>query len=344
MGLKIWLPAIRAKSGADVYVTRLANELSRRGHQPTVEWFPHYYQYAPWLLRKAAPPTGTQLVHSNSWYAFAFKRTGIPLVSVVLHCVYRRGFPEWKSASQAIFHDHFVGRFERWSFSMSDHVLAISSSTEAEVVADFGVRNISTIPLWVDTDAFRPTVDADCTTDEPRTRVLIVGNMGKRKGGDLISRFCEKLGPKFAVTVIAGLRGVPPQVSAHGAELTIISGLSESDLIKYYQSTDIVASLSRHEGFGYTALEAMSCGKPVVSFDVSGLRDVVANGVCGFLVPKEDITSMAETCRNLSLDPMLRQRLGQNGRAIAQTAFGADTAVDAHLRLYNRLVESSIQK
>ncbi|HET6905542.1 MAG TPA: glycosyltransferase family 4 protein [Rhodanobacteraceae bacterium] len=335
--MRIWLPSIRARSGSDVYVERLADALRAHGAEPIVQWFPHAYQYFPWALCREPAPRNTDVINANSWIAFAFQRKPTPLVATALHCVAGRGYPEWKSLQQAFFHDHMVRRFERASFLAADAAVAISESTRKEVCQDFHVHNIRAIPLWVDVDDFSPG-DFPIEGHQELTRILIIGNMSRRKGGDLIGPFCEALGGEFKVTVVAGLRGQALRVAAHGAKLQFKSGLTKAQLINAYRSTDIVVSLSRHEGFGYTALEGMSCGKPVVAFNASGLRDVVVHGQTGLLTPIGDVTAIAKACRLLRQQPETARTMGQHGRQRAITEFTADRAIDAHLRLYSELL------
>jgi glycosyltransferase involved in cell wall biosynthesis len=341
MALKIWLPAIRALSGGDVYVRRLATALSKAGADPIIEWLPHNYQYFPQLLRSHRKPPGVNVVDANSWVAFAFRRSGLPLVATALHCVYKRGYPQWKSLPQAIYHDYLVGAFERRSFSEADATIAISKSTRDEVVEDFAPRRIHTIPLWVDVERYTPTSwnMAPQKALKP-SRILIVGNMSRRKGGDLIAPFCDALGQNFEVTVVAGLRGDMPDVSPRGASLSFLKGLSESELINQYQTADMIVSLSRHEGFGYTALEGMACGKPVVAFRVSGLKDVIEDGETGLLVDVDDVAAMARVCQSLRVDPKRAAELGANGRERSVRHFSESVAAAAHLELYQNLLDT----
>ncbi|HET7569599.1 MAG TPA: glycosyltransferase family 4 protein [Gammaproteobacteria bacterium] len=332
---RIWLPYVSAKSGADVFVARLGRALSTAGYEPVVEAFEHRYQYAPHFLKGRCPPD-VDLVLANSWNAFAFRRSGIPIVAYVLHCVSHRGYPGWKSRAQSIFHDEVVYRFERSSLKHADALVAISDSTRDEMIQEFGINSATVIPLWVDTARFSPQDEAIGHGGD-RAKVLIVGNMSRRKGGDLIAPFCEALGSQFEVTVVAGLRGKAPSISARGARLRFVSGLSESELIKAYRAADIVACLSRHEGFGYTALEGMACSKPVVAFDVAGLRDVIRHGETGFLSPPENVLDMAERCRSLVNFAGLAHDFGIAGRERAINVFDEKQAVDAYINLFNGL-------
>ncbi len=336
--MKIWLPTIRARSGADVYVERLATALRQRGAEPVVEWLPHTYQYAPWLLSRRRVPPGTDIINAVSWSAFAFGHRGVPLVVTTHHCVAGRGYPAWKSYPQMLFHDQLVRRFEQASFRAADAVVAVSESTRHDVCEDFGSgTNIHVISNWVDTQVFSPSPHA-VGDGAGKTRILIVGNMSRRKGGDLIAPFCNALGRAFEVTVVAGLRGEQPKVSTRGARLNFTSGLTTAQLVTAYRNTDIVVSLSRHEGFGYTALEGMACGKPVVAFNVSGLRDVIVNGDTGLLAQVDDVVALAAHCRTLREHRAQANAMGQAGRQRAVTVFAQERAIDAHLALYTELL------
>src|SRR5204863_7590956 len=63
------------------------------------------------------------------------------------------------------------------------------------------------------------------------------------------------------------------------------------------------------ESFGMVLTEAFAAGTPVVASDIAGYRDVVPDGHDGVLVPRGDATSLAETLRDLALDPARRARL-----------------------------------
>lgn len=335
--MRVWLPSIRARSGADVYVERLAQGLRKGGAEPIIQWLPHAFQYAPWLLAQLAPPVGTDVIDANSWIAFAFRRHRIPLVATVLHCVAGRGYPQWKNWRQAVYHDQMVRRFERASVRAAGAIVAISDSTRQEVQEDYGVSDARVIPLWTDTAVFSPGPCAEAPSPDT-TRVLIVGNLSRRKGGDLIQPFCDALGPCFDVTVVTGLRDVAPARAPGNASPRFTSGLTRAQLVDAYRAADIVASLSRHEGFGYTALEGMACGKPVVAFDVSGLRDVIVDGETGLLVPADAVAALAACCHHLRDNPGLARRLGIHGRERATTTFAEDRAIDAHLKTYAGLL------
>lgn len=331
--MKIWFPTIRAGSGSDIYVERLAVALRERGVEACLQWFDRRHEFFPAALRGIKPPVGTDLIHANTWNGFAFARPSIPLVVTAFHCVYRNGYPEWKTRAQALYHDHWIGRYERWSFARADAVIALTPSAVADFAQRFAMTPTTVIPGWVDTEVFAPGDSGDATAD--RFRVLIVGNASKRKGMDLLPRLRDALGERFVITVIGGLRA---DGSDRCAGVAYKTRLSLRELVSEYQQTDVVVSLSRYEGFGYTALEAMACGKPVVAFDAVGLRDVVVDGETGLLAQVGDVPALAAACKHLAENPAEAHAMGRAGRVRAAGHFGKATAVESYIKLYRNLV------
>lgn len=334
--MKIWFPAIRADSGSDVYVERLVAALQERGIDAQLQWFDRRYEYLPHLLRNIAPPAGTDLIHAiSSWSGFAFAHPPLPLVVTAFHCVYRNGYPQWKTRAQALYHDLWIGRLEMRSFAAAAAVVALTPSAAEDFQSRFILPPLSIIPGWVDTSQFKPAAAQREHYD--KTRLLIVGNASKRKGMDLLPVLVEQLGSQFAVTVIGGLRG------GHGSRLqgvTYKQGLSVEALVEEYQQTDIVVSLSRYEGFGYTVLEAMACGKPVVAFAAVGIRDLVVNGDTGLLVQVEDVPALVAQCQRLANGSSASGDMSQRARYRALKSFGKVETVQSYLDLYRGVMAS----
>lgn len=335
--MKVWLPSVRSQSGSDVFVERLADLLSAAGCEVQVSWFPLRLEFLPWRLGAAEPPEGTDLIHANSWNAFAFAKHSLPLVVTVHHCVRNLGYPAWKGPLQSLYHNHCVGAFEAKSFAAADAILVGSDSAGVEVAKEFGLKGrVQTIEYWLDTDKYQPiSQDADSTR-----RVLWVGNMSSRKGADLLSDFRYHLDPSIELNIVAGRRAQGVGLERMGNNVKVWPRLSEAELIELYRSCDVTVSLSRHEGFGYTALEAMACGRPVVAFDVTGLRDVVSHGVTGTLCALEDVRAIAVACERLVQDCGIARAMGHAGRARALERFAPGRAAAQYLDVYQRVLAS----
>lgn len=88
------------------------------------------------------------------------------------------------------------------------------------------------------------------------------------------------------------------------------------------------------EGLPKSLIEAAAAGRPIVTSDVTGCRDVVRDGDNGLLVPARDAEALAGALRRLIDDPAQRQRMGARGREIAEEAFGLNGVIDRTLRVY----------
>jgi starch synthase len=338
--LRIWLPAVRVGSGADVFVLRLASALERAGHQPVVQWFDRRYEFLPELLRLHRVPRDIDVIHANSWNASAFLGRGVPVVTTVLHLVHDPAYAPYRSMAQAIYHRWHVRWREARAVRQSAAVTAISDYVGQTVRDAFGRQSIQVISNWVDTEMYSPAQDYKLPAAR-RFRLLMVGNKSRRKGYDLLPTFARALGPKFELRCTGGLRGHDSHLNL-SSNVVSLGRLSEEALIYEYRQCDAVVSLSRYEGFGYTALEGMACGKPFVGFVTSALTEVVNNGSAGFLVPIDDVAALARRCGELSSNAALLQGMGRAGRDRALNVFAENVAVESYVEIYNKVMRTAL--
>ncbi|MEJ2704838.1 MAG: glycosyltransferase family 4 protein [Sedimentisphaerales bacterium] len=104
------------------------------------------------------------------------------------------------------------------------------------------------------------------------------------------------------------------------------------------QSSDVLVHCSLREGLARTLPQAMLCGKPAISFDVDGAREVV-NEHTGRLIEPKNIGQLVEACAELIEDEGLRRRLGENGRESVKEKFSPDRMVDTIEAVYRRLLD-----
>ena len=107
--------------------------------------------------------------------------------------------------------------------------------------------------------------------------------------------------------------------------------LSDADLLRAYQDADVLALLSRYEGFGLPVLEAMACGTPVVCSNAASLPEVA--GEAARLVAPDDTAGAANALTEILTNPAEAERLRTAGLARAQL-FSWRTAAETMLRQY----------
>lgn len=100
----------------------------------------------------------------------------------------------------------------------------------------------------------------------------------------------------------------------------------------------VLPSITPNEAFGLVQVEAMACGKPVISCRLaSGVPYVNRDGETGLVVEPGDVDGLAKAAQKLCADPQLRSRLGIGGRRRAQAEFSVDVMVRRYWELFGRL-------
>jgi glycosyltransferase involved in cell wall biosynthesis len=108
----------------------------------------------------------------------------------------------------------------------------------------------------------------------------------------------------------------------------------QSDMNSVYKQCHIVTLPSVGEGAPSVLMEAAACGRPVVTTDTPGCRDMVKAGISGLIVPPNDAAALAEALSKLISDPDLRARMGNAGRKLAVEEFSNVYANQATLGVY----------
>jgi colanic acid/amylovoran biosynthesis glycosyltransferase len=159
-------------------------------------------------------------------------------------------------------------------------------------------------------------------------RIVCVGSLEEVKGHAYLIEACRMLrdhGVEFRCELVGDgplrkellhrikVAGLQNDVVLHG-------GLPRQRVAELLQSADIAVLASvmtergKREGIPVALMEAMACELPVVSTRISGIPELVEDGVTGFLVPPRDGQSLFEALLKLAADPKARRKLGRAGR------------------------------
>lgn len=151
--------------------------------------------------------------------------------------------------------------------------------------------------------------------DNPRIRFLLVGDGLLR---DQLQQQMRQLGVQDHF-VFTGL--VPP-----------------ADVPELVGAMDALVHTSLREGLARALPQALIAGRPVISYDIDGAREVTIDDQTGYLVPPGDIEQLAQRIITLADDAALRQRLGQAGRQRFTDQFRHEVMTQRIRQLYQRLL------
>ncbi len=213
---------------------------------------------------------------------------------------------------------------------------------------------VEVIHCGVDTDVFLPRLGSTaCDRGKGPFQILCIGTLHEVKGQTYLIDACHRLqqrgidfrchfvgdGPdQAALTKQATEMGVLDQIEFHGK-------LTRPDVAKLLRRADVAATPSvpsrdgRREGIPVVLMEAMGCALPVVASNLSGIPELVEDGVAGFLVPPGDAQGLADALEKLSHAPELRRDLGLAGREQVLRNFNLRVNADALVDCFRRRSE-----
>jgi glycosyltransferase involved in cell wall biosynthesis len=186
----------------------------------------------------------------------------------------------------------------------------------------------------------------------PPLKLALVARMVRSKG----------IAEAVAATRLARERGVPVELDIFGApDPSNPLSIAEAELrqwsaepgIAWHGTTNDVARVWREhhaaifltyyrEGLPRTLTEAAASGRPIITTDMVGCREVVRDGIEGLLVPPHDIEGAAAAIARLAGDAGLRARLGAAGHRRFQERLTEAAVTDAVVALYRRAVEAAV--
>jgi glycosyltransferase involved in cell wall biosynthesis len=114
----------------------------------------------------------------------------------------------------------------------------------------------------------------------------------------------------------------------------------QNDIRSIWQQAHVCVLPSYREGLPKALLEAAASGRPIITTDVPGCREVVRDGVDGLLIPMNDWCALAEAIARLAGDSELRHRMGANARARAEAEFGSVAIISQISELYAEALET----
>jgi len=106
------------------------------------------------------------------------------------------------------------------------------------------------------------------------------------------------------------------------------------DIPSIIEKSHVVCLPSYREGLPKVLIEAAACGRPIVTTDTPGCREIVQDGINGFLVPIRDDKALAAALHRLIIDPKLRNEMGKKGRELVLNEYTVDKVVEETLALY----------
>ena len=340
------------------YKTIVIDEL-RREINPIID-IPAYFK-----LKKILNELQSDIVHTHSakagilgrYAGWALKGTiskTNPNLPLVVHTIHGLAFHKYQNPLLS----KFYIAVEKAAAQKTDAFVTVADTmTEKSKAAGIGGNKpyttaysaieedaYLTAPPQSEIDAFREKYDL------PKDAVVFVkvARLFELKGHEYViesaRRIAEKHDNCYWLFVGDGILAEPlrNQIKFAGLEDRFkFTGLVPPEQIPLcIHASDVLVHCSLREGLARVLPQAMLCGKPVVSFDIDGAKEVV-NENTGFLIQPENIDQLTDACEKLLEDPNLRTQLGQNGKSAVTRQFAPDTMVDTIESVYENLTAAT---
>ncbi len=296
------------------------------------------------------------VVHDNQtlgWGILALQRQGWPLLETIHH-------PITVDRRLELAHTHTlreqIGKRRWYAFTKMQtqvarrlpRVLTVSESSKRDIVNDHGVppERIHVVPVGVDPELFAPlpeiarvpgrlitTASADVTMKglsflleavaKLRTeRHIELTIIGKAKADSAASRAISELGLADAVT--------------------FVSGVPDRRIVELYAEAELAVVPSLYEGFSLPAIEAMSCGVPLVATTGGALPEVAGrHGETCFLTEPGDAEALASVLQDALDSPTARDRVGRAGRERVVSQWSWRHTAERTVEQYRAVIEAS---
>ena len=334
------------------YETIVIDEM-RRAIEPFKDFVS--YRKLKKLLRELQP----DIVHTHSakagilgrYAGAALKGTWAPSRPAVVHGIHGLAFHPYQSP----WLNRLYITAEKAAAKRTDYFICVADAmTDQSKAAGIGVdKPYVTAYSAIDEEQFLEPIAPERRNefrrdyDIPADAVVLVSiaRLFMLKGHDYIIESARELAKRFdnVIWLFVGNGNLADQYQQQIRDLGLaerfrFTGLMPpSEIPLAIQSSDILVHCSLREGLARTLPQAMLGGRPAVSFDVDGAREVV-NENTGRLVEPKNVPQLIEACAELIADQALREQLGRTGRDAVTQKFAPDTMVDAIEQVYRRLV------
>ncbi len=242
----------------------------------------------------------------------------------------------------------------RFSIAESDAVTAPSTFLKRATYDKLNVpssKPINVIPNFIDTEIFTPNVQKLSLGFIPNLR-----GCPKVTGTKILIHVSNFRPVKRIADLIRAFAIIQSEVKSHliligdGPERSMAENLvrelkiedyvcflgKQDSFVPWLQQSDLFLLPSELESFGLAALEAMSCGVPVVATNTQGIPEVVIDGECGYLSEVGDYKTLADNSIKILKSNELQEQFAKNARKRAVDNFSVDKIIEQYVALYKK--------
>ena len=270
----------------------------------------------------------------------------------VVHTIHGLAFHPYQSEAL----NKFYIAIEKSAAKRTDSFISVADAMTAQSIA-VGIgkpEQYVTAYSAIDEDDFLETISQEKKRDfrrkygigEDAVVLVTVARLFMLKGHEYVIESAKELSKRFAncIWLFVGDGNLSEHYKQQARELGLADRIKFTGLLPpsqiplAIQSSDMLVHCSLREGLARTLPQVMLCGRPAISFDVDGAREVV-NENTGRLIEPKNVERLIDACAELIENKDLREMLGRAGRESVKEKFAPDTMVDTIEEVYRKLLD-----
>jgi alpha-maltose-1-phosphate synthase len=289
------------------------------------------------------------LYSADEWYPYTYQAVKTEIPTIIMQWENIAFNPEVSPYS----------KFRKYNHEHAKHFVAITEKAKDVLILE-GVApdRISVVPACLDCEKFKPQerneqVAKKLGISEDSIRILFVGRLVFEKGVlDLIKAFSQLLKKNLNVELIIVGSGTPKmQIQIRqlvenlkiGDKVKFLGSIEYSHMPKIHNLADVfclpsIPTKNWAEQFGYSMVEAMACGKAVISTSSGSIPEVVKDRLTGLLVKPNNPLELEIALEELVKDANEREVFGNNARKWVLQSFEANKIAEKLADIYRKFL------
>lgn len=237
---------------------------------------------------------------------------------------------------------------EKYLSKYTDHLITINHEDYTMAHHKFKAKNLSYVPgvgldfKKIDKVKSNRIIFRESLGLSKHDFVLLsVGELNGNKNHETIIRALSKLNIENTHYIVCGEGQLEEQLNKLIKELDLTNRVHllgfRDDIFEIYQMSDVYVLPSYREGLSRSLMEAMAAQLPVVCSDIRGNRDLIEDGVGGYLVKPNDLTGFVDAIEKLYKDPGLRSDFTKNNYSKINN-FDMKVVLEDLEKIYNEII------
>ena len=306
------------------------------------------YRQLKTVLHKYRP----DVVHTHSAKGgvlgrLAASKCKVPAIVHTVHGAPFHDYQQWVPRTLSRWSEAYVARHCHALVSVAD-AMADKMAQHAIAPPDRFVTVYSGMEVdkFLEADRYRETLRRELGYDEKHIVIGKVARLFHLKGHEYLIRAAKLLLAQRSdvrfLLVGDGILRQPLQQQIDRAGLSeffqMVGLVAPPRIPEYLAAMDMVVHTSLREGLARVLPQALLVGRPVVSYDIDGAREVVQHGRTGYLLPPKSVEALTASLARLAENPELRNRMASEGRRLCEQRFRHEVMTERLRDLYLRLL------